>query len=335
MSDTLDQLRKDLKPHTTIMLQGYDEHIADINDAQGMVMTIDNRRAKLQPVPVSTHFVLPEGFNKEDESVLFAEMDQAQWAIPVEIKDTHVPFNLVNMGRANTAEMLADIMAELGPALVDIMLNNLFELFRKNRPAYNGQPFFDKAHPQFGDRGTFSNILDLDTDVDLTSAADPTPEDAYNVIKALRLRFTKNQTLKKKPVFKKFSMPTTIVALTEEWHAAFEAVLEKEEIKIEGVRQENQFKGKFTLLLDENHPNKAQWRFYAFNGGRTKITVRQGQKVRLPGFPSSFLVLDSDPKATAEAHMTRSNFATIGANIIMGLKLGLPHGAIAGWKSGG
>ena len=334
--ETLDQLRKDVRAHRELMLMGYDKHEILLTDAAAMFATIDNREARLSPIPVSSHFLLPQGFALEDEPVLYAKMDQMEWNVPIKVHRTTLPFNRINVGRPQQAIPLANAVAKLGPAMHRLQIQKLFSLFRNPAAvSITGQPFFDKAHPQPADQGMFSNILDLSTDVDLSSASKPTAEDAIKVLRAARIRFVINQLLEAE-VVKDFDTVLTVVALTQDWAEAFDDVRNRPQIVQDGQRQENPFYKKFNFMWDRKHPNTNNYRFLIFNGGPMTLQAgSDGQPVEVPSFPAAFLAFDTDPVPGAEVVTGNKDLFTIYNEMIFGAKLGLPQGALAGWRSGG
>lgn len=333
--ETIDQLRKDVRGHRELMLTGYDKNEAMLADAAAMFATIDNRQARLSPIPVSSYFMLPQGFALEDEPVLYAKMDQLEWSVPIKAYRTTLPFNRINVGRPQQAIPLANVVARLGPAMRRLQLHSLFKLFRNPTVSITGQPFFDKAHPQPADQGMFSNILDLDTDVETSSNTRPTAEDAIKVLRAARIRFAVNQLLEAE-VVKDLDTPMTVVALTQAWYEAFDDVRTRPQIVQDGQRQDNPFYMKFNLLWDRKHPNINNFRFFIFNGGPLTLQAgSDGRPVEVPTFPAAFLAFDTDPVPGAEIVTGNKDLFTIYTEMIFGAKLALPQGALAGWRSGG
>lgn len=334
--ETLDQLRKDVRAHRELMLMGYDKNEVLLTDAAGMFATIDNREQRLNPIPVSANFLLPQGFALEDEPVLYAKMDQLEWQVPVKPYRTTLPFNRINVGRPQQAIPLANAVAKLGPSMRRLQMHSLFKLFRNiNAVSITGQTFFNKAHPQPADQGMFSNIIDLDTDVTTTSNTKPTAEDAIIVLRAARIRFAINQLLEAE-VVKDLDMPLTVVALTQGWFEAFDDVRSRPQIVMDGQKQDNPFFGKINLMWDRKHPATYSYRFLIFNGGPMTIQAgSDGRPVEVPSFPAAFLAFDTDPVPGAEEVTGNKDLFTIYNEMIFGAKLGLPQGALAGWRGGG
>ena len=182
----------------------------------------------------------------------------------------------------------------------------MLEVFRKNPLAYDGQNFFDADHAHPGDKGTYSNILDLD----FAAPGAPTVDEVKALLDAARTRFSTNLTIQSEVIDAARLDENLLVIVHNATHfSTFNKVRTKPRFGLE----ENEHQGTFTLLQDQR-PTAGQENYV-----EVVFTEANGPR-------PAFLVLDQDPVLDAwESDRFGNEYVAVGLKGIFGVKPGYPQ----------
>jgi hypothetical protein len=310
----IDILKRDLRQVRTLAYHHYDTAESTFAENRSwLVVEIDNRQLRQNPVRVEEEFFFPTAAGWEDTVTVLQALDRIEWAIPMKGYDAYLAYNAVNIGRPDTVARLERLVPRLPEPLARRKLGQALDVFRMNLPCISGQTFFHAAHARPADKGTFSNIMAPNW----VDPAAPTEAEVMDFLEAAKIRFMDISTVEAELVDgSKLAAQMNVVVHSVAVWAPFERVRTRDKVS-DSATEVNPFKNTFTLRLDKK-PAAGQENFL-----EVVNSVPSGPR-------PVFFTPDTDPELDAWADPNRvpDGYVAVGYKQIWGMKPGYPDSAV-------
>lgn len=243
----IETLRRALRQVRTLAYNRYDLVETGFDAVrQWLVLEVDNRQLRQNPVRLEEDFFFPMAAGWDDEVTVLQQLDLIEWSVAMKGYDAFVAFSVVNIGRPDVVARLERIVPRLPEALQRLKMRQALNIFRTSPITITGQPFFDAAHPRPADKGTYSNILAPAW----VAAATPTEAEAMALIDSAKARFVDITTVESELIdASQFAQQMRIITHSTAAWEVFERLRTRERMS-DSATESNPYRNTFTLYQD-------------------------------------------------------------------------------------